>query len=563
MDVIVIYAISWRDQMRTYLRFNNKAWRLLIALIFTFASINPAHLLADSPDSINYQGKLADNNGNPLTGNYPMTFEVYSAASGGTFLYGDDRTTNLVPVTNGIFNVLVGTGTAMGGTTYTNIRQAAQSGTSIYLQVRVSGTALLPRQRLVASPYALAVAQGSIANAEVASGAGITVTKLAPGTFPTGAYSFSGSTVTFSGSGIWKSDGSVGIGTTTPGQKLTVVGDALISGLGGGGTQMVVVDNNGLLSVQSIPGGGSAVAGSGSASRLAYWTSSSNLSYNTNLYWDNTNVRLGIGTTTPSQELTVAGDAIVTGLGGGGTQMVVADNNGLLSVQSIPTGSITGSGSASRLTYWTSGSNISYNSNLYWDNTNTRLGIGLTNPSTSLHVSGAAIITGAITLSNLSGSGSRMVVSDASGVLSATTIPSGTVTGTGSANRLPYWDSTSNLTFNTNLYWDNTNTRLGIGLTNPSTTLHVSGTANITGATTLAGTVSFSGTSTDITTVSGQDFAILPNGAGQVGIGTTNPGYMLEVAGTLGLKSDATNTGELKVGYTSSAPAGYYATYSP
>jgi hypothetical protein len=75
--------------------------------------------------------------------------------------------------------------------------------------------------------------------------------------------------------------------------------------------------------------------------------------------------------------------------------------------------------------------------------------------------------------------------------------------------------------------------------------------------------VTFSGSDPDITTVSGQDFTIMPNGVGQVGIGTSSPGYMLEVAGNLGLKSDNTNTGELKVGYTGSAPAGYYATYSP
>ena len=51
--------------------------------------------------------------------------------------------------------------------------------------------------------------------------------------------------------------------------------------------------------------------------------------------------------------------------------------------------------------------------------------------------------------------------------------------------------------------------------------------------------------------------------AGDVGIGTTNPGYKLEVAGTLGLKVNGTNTGALKVGYTSSSPAGYYAVYAP
>ena len=50
---------------------------------------------------------------------------------------------------------------------------------------------------------------------------------------------------------------------------------------------------------------------------------------------------VGIGVTSPSQELHVAGGARVTDLGGSGTRMVVTDNNGVLSQQAIPTGDIT------------------------------------------------------------------------------------------------------------------------------------------------------------------------------------------------------------------------------
>ncbi|MDO7845789.1 tail fiber domain-containing protein [Hymenobacter sp. M29] len=55
------------------------------------------------------------------------------------------------------------------------------------------------------------------------------------------------------------------------------------------------------------------------------------------LYWDQAGTRLGVGTGSPQAKLHVAGDARVDGLGGGGSRMVVADNNGQLSAQALPT----------------------------------------------------------------------------------------------------------------------------------------------------------------------------------------------------------------------------------
>jgi len=49
----------------------------------------------------------------------------------------------------------------------------------------------------------------------------------------------------------------------------------------------------------------------------------------------------------------------------------------------------------------------------------------------------------------------------------------GTVTGSGTATRVAFWDGSSSLSSNTNLYWDNTNSRLGVGLTNPQRALEV------------------------------------------------------------------------------------------
>lgn len=46
-------------------------------------------------------------------------------------------------------------------------------------------------------------------------------------------------------------------------------------------------------------GGVGSVSGTGTATRIAFWSAATTLSSNANLYWDNSNARLGIGTATP------------------------------------------------------------------------------------------------------------------------------------------------------------------------------------------------------------------------------------------------------------------------
>jgi hypothetical protein len=69
-----------------------------------------------------------------------------------------------------------------------------------------------------------------------------------------------------------RNDGSVGLGTDTPSATLHVVGGTRISDLGGSGDQMVVTDNDGVLSTQAIPtqeGGGTV---SGTTNSIAKFT---------------------------------------------------------------------------------------------------------------------------------------------------------------------------------------------------------------------------------------------------------------------------------------------------
>lgn len=93
-----------------------------------------------------------------------------------------------------------------------------------------------------------------------------------------------------------------------------------------------------------------------------------------------------------------------------------------------------------------------------------------------LYINGSFKTSGVNTLSNLAGTGTRMVVADASGVLSTQAIPSGGgISGSGVSGQVTYWNGTSSITGDNNFFWDATNGRLGIGTTTPSEKLEVNG----------------------------------------------------------------------------------------
>ena len=65
----------------------------------------------------------------------------------------------------------------------------------------------------------------------------------------------------------------------------------------------------------NVSGGSGTVTGTGAANKVAFWTDATTLSNNNNFHWDNTNGRLGIGTSTTDSTLTVAGGiSVVNGI---------------------------------------------------------------------------------------------------------------------------------------------------------------------------------------------------------------------------------------------------------
>ena len=73
----------------------------------------------------------------------------------------------------------------------------------------------------------------------------------------------------------------------------------------------------------------------------------------------------------------------------GGTSSQFVKGDGTLdstSYQPLITNPVTGTGTATQVAFWSSGTAISSDTNLYWDNTNKRLGIGISTPGAPLDI---------------------------------------------------------------------------------------------------------------------------------------------------------------------------------
>ena len=120
---------------------------------------------ASSTNIINYQGYLADNNGEPVNGSIDMTFRVYNTATGGTPLWQETWSeANAISVSDGIFDVALGDINA-------TLAEIAQGQSDLYLGVTVGTSELTPRTKFGSAfnaVQALTVPAGSITSSELA-----------------------------------------------------------------------------------------------------------------------------------------------------------------------------------------------------------------------------------------------------------------------------------------------------------------------------------------------------------------------------------------------------------
>jgi len=103
------------------------------------------HAMADVPRLMNYQGRLLDSGGLPLSTNVTMAVGIYTQAMGGAAAYME--VVGSVAVNNGLYSFHFGADTPA--------LVAALGGEEVWLEVVVNGSPLTPRQRLVAVPYAI------------------------------------------------------------------------------------------------------------------------------------------------------------------------------------------------------------------------------------------------------------------------------------------------------------------------------------------------------------------------------------------------------------------------
>ncbi len=123
---------------------------ILAAVLAMAVSVVYAQQETSVPPLINYQGMLADANGNPMTGTKKLTFNIYDAAIGGNLVWGP-QVFDSVPLINGRFNVILGT-TDNNGKLITDAFDAKER----YLGITVdSNSEIAPRQQILSAPFAI------------------------------------------------------------------------------------------------------------------------------------------------------------------------------------------------------------------------------------------------------------------------------------------------------------------------------------------------------------------------------------------------------------------------
>jgi hypothetical protein len=223
---------------------------LLTAFVVCCLSVFAA---GEVPPVISYQGVLTDGAGTPMPdATYDITFALYYQETGGSAFWTQ---TMPVFVSGGIFNVTLGD--------FSNEPFENPSFLGITID---GGQEMTPRRMLTSAPYAL--------NARTVQDSAIHAFKIANGAVVRSLNGIADNVNLSAGANI----------TINP-----VNDEIIISATGGGG-----------------------VGGTGATGQVAFWSDASTLSGENNLFWDNLNDRLGIGTPNPNGRLRVESSELYT-----------------------------------------------------------------------------------------------------------------------------------------------------------------------------------------------------------------------------------------------------------
>jgi hypothetical protein len=102
-----------------------------------------------APNEMNFQGRITDDMGNSVTdGVYEMRFRIYDALTDGNLQWEETQDVN---ITDGVYSVILGTGTTLTG----SFDAALFEEDGRWLEVWVEGEQLTPRQKITSVAYAL------------------------------------------------------------------------------------------------------------------------------------------------------------------------------------------------------------------------------------------------------------------------------------------------------------------------------------------------------------------------------------------------------------------------
>ena len=221
------------------------------------------------------------------------------------------------------------------------------------------------------------------------------------------------------------------------------------------------------------------------------------------------------------------------------TGHVTAIDVSTITIPTDPGGTVKGTGTATRVAFWSASDTITSDADLYWDNTNKRLGIGTTSPSATLNIK-------SLNSSNSDSLSDVITNSEFKLQYRADDLSSMYLGGLGSERG--YLQSINNAenagtSFSLNPYGGN----VGIGTTSPATKLNIRSDASDDGILleksdgTDVARLFYDGTSTnarlDMFSGGSATIQLKANGithfsGGNVGIGTPGPSVKLDVVGS-------------------------------
>ena len=143
--------------------------QIKIILLITIIIFKLMNIASAVPMNISYQGFILDNNGSPINSSVSITFNLYSKEVDNQSLWNETHTE--VIVTDGIFNVILGTENAFTNDLFDN---------DLYLDISIDGSSeISPRRKLTSTAFSIRAHEADYAKSTNIGDHSIDITKLA------------------------------------------------------------------------------------------------------------------------------------------------------------------------------------------------------------------------------------------------------------------------------------------------------------------------------------------------------------------------------------------------